>query len=80
MNSGFSQLQELAVPLAIAGLIVLFAALTFGVWSRRIQHARQAVRKLDVWLAQAPGSGHDAILDASTRTPDSALAFLLRET
>jgi len=80
MNSGFLQLQELAVPLAIAGLIVLFAALTFGVWSRRIQRARAAVQGLHAWLQHSAGSGHEALQQAQRQTEDEALQFLLRET
>jgi predicted nucleic acid-binding Zn-ribbon protein/F0F1-type ATP synthase membrane subunit c/vacuolar-type H+-ATPase subunit K len=78
MNSGFFQLQELAVPLAIAALIVLFSVLTFGVWSRRIRHTSAAAQALDAQLARADGSGHDAVRDA--HTDDAALRFLLRET
>ena len=78
MNSGFFQLQELAVPLAIAGLIVLFSVATFGVWSERIRRARMAVSALDAQLSKANGSGHDALRQA--KTADAALQFLLRET
>ena len=80
MNSGFFQLQELAVPLVIAGLIVLFSALTFGVWSQRIRRARQAVEALHQDLTQSTGSGHDALRHARLQTEDEALRFLLRET
>lgn len=80
MNTGFFQLNELAVPLAIAGLIVVFSAWTFGVWSERIRRARLAVVALHAQLTQASGSGHAALRQAQTQTQDNTLRFLLRET
>ena len=78
MNTPFLQLQELAVPLAIAAVIVLFSVITFWVWSQRIRRAGRAVQALDAQLAKASGSGHDALRQAQTN--DAALRFLLRET
>jgi methyl-accepting chemotaxis protein len=80
MNVFPPQLQELAVPLAIAGLIVLFSLACFGVWSQRLRQARRAVLALDAQIRQDQGSAHACLQAAQRSTEDTTLRFLLRET
>ena len=79
-NPYLAQLQELAIPLAIAGVILVFSALCFGIWSARIRQVGHAVRALDQHMAQFTGSSRDALSSAHAHTHDDELKFLLRET
>ena len=80
MNPYLAQLEQLAVPLAIAALIFVFAILNFQRWTARIASVREQVRELNDWLAAATGSSRDALLKAERQTQDNELKFLLRET
>jgi hypothetical protein len=80
MNPYLAQLEQMAVPLAIAVLIFVFALLNFWRWTARITRVRQQVRELNSWLAAATGSSRDALLKAERQTHDDELKFLLRET
>jgi len=53
MNPYLAQLEQLAVPLAIAALIFVFAILNFQRWTARIASVREQVRELNDWLAAA---------------------------
>jgi archaellum component FlaC len=75
-----AQLQELAIPLAIATLIVLFSFISFTVWATRIRHVRSAVNQLDASLSSASVPSRSALDDAEKKTKDPELKFLLRET
>ena len=76
-----AQLQELAIPLAIATLIVLFSLISFAVWANRIRHVRREVMHLNQHLNQAThNSSHAALRSAQQHTQDAELQFLLRET
>jgi hypothetical protein len=75
-----AQLQELAVPLAIAALIVLFSVISFTVWATRIRRVRSAVNQLDASLANNTLSSRSALDSAEKKTQDPELKFLLRET
>jgi hypothetical protein len=75
-----AQLQQLAVPLAIAAVIVVFSLLSFGVWASRIRAVRVAVQQLHQSLARSSGNGRAALHQAQASTTDPALKFLLRET
>ena len=75
-----AQLQQLAVPLAIAAVIVVFSLLSFGVWASRIRAVRGAVQQLHQSLARSSGNGRAALHQAQASTTDPALKFLLRET
>ena len=75
-----AQLQELAVPLAIAALIVLFSVISFTVWATRIRRVRSAVNQLDASLADNTLSSRSALDSAEKKTQDPELKFLLRET
>jgi predicted nucleic acid-binding Zn-ribbon protein len=79
-NPYLAQLQELAVPLAIAGVILVFTVISFGIWSSRIRQVRQAVQALNQHMAQSTGNSRDALRSAYTQTHDDELKFLLRET
>jgi len=80
MNPYFAQLQELAIPLAIAGMILVFSVVSFSVWAARIRHVRHAVRALDQHIAKFNGNSRDALASAQSNTSDHELKFLLRET
>ena len=80
MNPYLAQLEQMAVPLAIAVLIFVFALLNFWRWTTRIARVRNQVRELNSWLASATGSSRDALLKAERQTQDDELKFLLRET
>ena len=75
-----AQLQELAIPLAIAAMIVLFSLISFTVWSSRIRHVRQEVNQLHQHLSLATHSSREALSNAQQHTQDAELQFLLRET
>ncbi len=75
-----AQLQELAVPLAIAALIALFSLISFGVWSSRIRRVRREVNRLNQHLSHAQHSNREALSNAQQHTQDAELQFLLRET
>ncbi len=76
----FAQLQELAVPLAIAALIVLFSVISFTVWATRIRRVRSAVNQLDASLSSNTLFSRSALDSAEKKTQDPELKFLLRET
>jgi signal transduction histidine kinase len=80
MNPYLAQLEQMAVPLAIAVLIFVFALLNFWRWTTRIASVRNQVRELNSWLASATGSSREALLKAERQTQDDELKFLLRET
>ena len=80
MNALPSQLHELAIPLAIAGLIVVFSLACFGVWSQRLRQARRAVMALTTQLGQGDDNAHAALQAAQRNTEDTTLRHLLRET
>lgn len=75
-----AQLEQLAIPLAIAAVIVVFSLLSFGVWASRIRAVRVAVQQLHQSLALSSGNGRAALHQAQASTTDPALKFLLRET
>ena len=74
----FAQLQELAIPLAIAALIVLFSLTSFMVWSSRIRHVRHDVNELHQHISLAKHSSREALSTAQRHTQDHELQFLLR--
>lgn len=81
LNPYLAQLQQLAIPLAIAAVIVVFSLLSFGIWTSRIRAVRVAVRQLHQSLGRNSSSnGRAALHQAQANTPDPALKFLLRET
>ncbi len=80
MQTYFAQLEQLLVPLVIAGLIFLFSITIFVIWSRRIDQVRQGVANLDDWLRTSNGNGRDILVQAKSKTSDEVLQFLLRET
>ena len=80
MQTYFAQLEQLLVPLVIAGLIFLFSITIFAIWSRRIHQVRQGVANLDDYLRASNGNGRNILVQAKSKTPDVALQFLLRET
>jgi hypothetical protein len=80
MNPYLTQLEQLAVPLAIAAVIVVFSLISFGVWASRIRHVRAEVVALDARLGAHKGSSREALTLAESKTTDEELKFLLRET
>ena len=80
MNQYLAQLEQLAVPLAIAAVIFVFSLLSFGVWASRIRQVRAEVVGLDARLGAHQGSSREALALAETKTTDNELKFLLRET
>ena len=80
MNQYLLQLEQLAVPLAIAAVIVVFSLISFGVWAWRIRQVRADVVGLDARLQSSKGSSRDALTLAEAQTTDIELKFLLRET
>ena len=80
MNPYLAQLEQLAVPLAIAVAIVVFSLLSFGVWVSRIRQVRAEVVALDARLGAHQGSSREALALAENKTADAELKFLLRET
>ena len=61
MNPYLAQLQQLAVPLAIAAMIFIFSLLSFGVWASRIRRVRAEVVALDARLGASQGSSREAL-------------------
>jgi methyl-accepting chemotaxis protein len=80
MNQYLAQLEQLAVPLAIAAVIFVFSLISFGVWASRIRQVRAEVVALDARLGASQGSSREALALAETKTTDNELKFLLRET
>ena len=80
MNPYLAQLEQLAVPLAIAVAIAVFSLLCFGLWVSRIRQVRSEVVALDARLGAHQGSSREALALAETKTADAELKFLLRET
>jgi predicted nucleic acid-binding Zn-ribbon protein len=80
MNQYLAQLEQLAVPLAIAAVIFVFSLMSFGVWASRIRRVRAEVVALDARLGTSKGSSREALALAETQTTDNELKFLLRET
>ncbi len=80
MNQYLAQLEQLAVPLAIAAVIVVFSLISFGVWASRIRHVQSEVEGLNARLASSQGSSREALALAESDTSDEELKFLLRET
>ncbi len=80
MNQYLAQLEQLAVPLAIAAVIFVFSLISFGVWASRIRQVRAEVVALDARLGAHKGSSREALALAETKTSDNELKFLLRET
>jgi hypothetical protein len=60
MNQYLAQLEQLAVPLAIAAVIFVFSLISFGVWASRIRqvraevHTKAAAAKRWLWLKPKP--------------------------
>ncbi len=75
-----AQLETLAIPLAIAGLIFVFSILCFGVWAARLRKIRRSVDALNKLLKQHSGSAREGLESAQNTLKDSILKFLLRET
>ena len=80
MNPYLAQLDQLAVPLVIAAMIVVFSLVSFGVWASRIRKVLAEVVALDARLGAHQGSSREALALAETKTGDDELKFLLRET
>ena len=80
LNPYLAQLQQLAVPLAIAAVIVVFSLVSFGVWARRIRHVGAAIQQLQHSLASNTRNSRSALQQAQADTRDPELKFLLRET
>ncbi|MFY8179382.1 MAG: hypothetical protein ACOVKR_08215 [Limnohabitans sp.] len=80
MNQYLAQLEQLAVPLAIAAVIVVFSLISFGVWASRIRQVQSEVVGLNGRLASNNGSSREALTLAESETDDDELKFLLRET
>lgn len=80
MQNYFTQLEQLLVPLAIAGLIFLFSIVVFTIWSRRIGQVRKSVDQLEKFIRNADNLGRDTLIQAQSKTPDEVLRFLIRET
>ena len=80
MQNYFAQLEQLLVPLSIAGLIFLFSIVVFTIWSRRIGQVRKSVDRLENFIRNADNLGRDTLIQAQSKTPDEVLRFLLRET
>ncbi len=80
MNQYLAQLEQLAVPLAIAAVIFVFSLISFGVWASRIRRVRAEVVALDARLGASKGSSREALTLAESKTADEELKFLLRET
>jgi methyl-accepting chemotaxis protein len=79
-NQYLVQLEQLAVPLAIAAVIFVFSLISFGVWASRIRRVRAEVVGLDTRLGAHKGSSREALALAESKTTDDELKFLLRET
>jgi len=80
MQNYFAQLEQLLVPLVIAGLIILFSLTFFMMWSRRIGELRQNVSHLEKYFRNSNSDGRETLIKAQNETPDEVLRFLLRET
>ena len=80
LNPYLAQLQQLAVPLAIAAVIVVFSLVSFGVWARRIRHVGAAIQQLQHSLTSNTRNSRSALQQAQADTRDPELKFLLRET
>ena len=68
MNQYLAQLEQLAVPLAIAAMIFVFSLISFGVWASRIRRVRTEVVGLDARLGAHQGSSREALALAETKT------------
>jgi predicted nucleic acid-binding Zn-ribbon protein len=79
-NPYLAQLDQLAVPLIIAAVIFVFSLISFGVWAARIRQVRKEVVALDARLGASKGSSREALSQAESKTTDTELKFLLRET
>ena len=80
MQNYFAQLEQLLVPLVIAGLIIIFSLTFFMMWSRRIGQLRQSVSHLENYFRNSNSDGRETLIKAQNETPDEVLRFLLRET
>ncbi len=79
-NLYLDQLEQLAIPLAIAAVIFVFSFISFGIWAARIRHVRAEVVALDARLGASKGNSREALTLAQNKTTDNELKFLLRET
>ncbi len=79
-NLYLDQLEQLAIPLAIAAVIFVFSFISFGIWAARIRHVRVEVVALDARLGASKGNSREALTLAQNKTTDNELKFLLRET
>ena len=70
LNPYLAQLQQLAVPLAIAAVIVVFSLVSFGVWARRIRHVGAAIQQLQHSLASNTRNSRSALQQAQADTRD----------
>jgi predicted nucleic acid-binding Zn-ribbon protein len=80
MNQYLAQLEQLAVPLAIAAVIFVFSLISFGVWASRIRQVQSEVVGLNRRLTTSDASSREALTLAESETADKELKFLLRET
>ena len=67
MNPYLAQLEQLAVPLAIAAVIFIFSLISFGVWASRIRHVRAEVVALDARGHGKSATPHETARYSRTR-------------
>ena len=64
MQNYFAQLEQLLVPLVIAGLIIIFSLTFFMMWSRRIGQLRQSVSHLENYFRNSNSDGRETLIKA----------------